>query len=56
MILCLSVAVCSVEVQYRVDSQAVSSACVSEVVPEWGKRLLDEVAVPLPPSEAPASR
>ncbi len=49
-------AVCSVEVQYNAVDQASPAASVSEVVPEWGKRLLDEAAVPLPPRGPPVQR
>ena len=49
-------AVCSVEVQYKVGDQSSPAASVSEVVPEWGKRLLDETAVPLPPRGPPVQR
>ena len=44
------------DVQYRVDSQASPSAAVSEMVPEWGRRLLDDAAVPLPPPAGPSNR
>ena len=49
-------AVCSVAVRYRLDGQAASLASVCEVVPEWGKRLLDEAPVPLPPNGPPTPR
>ncbi|KAA6429143.1 MAG: peroxiredoxin 6 [Trebouxia sp. A1-2] len=48
--------VCSVEVQYKVGDQSLPAASVSEVVPEWGKRLLDETSVPLPPRGPPVQR
>ncbi len=56
IVLCVLYAVCSVEVQYKVGDQSLPAASVSEVVPEWGKRLLDEAAVPLPPRGPPVER
>jgi len=56
ILLCVLYAVCSVEVQYKVGDQSLPAASVSEVVPEWGKRLLDEAAVPLPPRGPPVQR
>ena len=53
---CLYGAVCSVDVQYKADSLANPSAAVSEMVPEWGRRLLDDAAVPLPPPASPSNR
>ena len=42
-------AVCLVDIQYKVDSQAAPSSPVSEVVSEYSRRLLDETIVPHPP-------
>ena len=56
LLLCALYAVCSVEVQYKVGDQFLPAASVSEVVPEWGKRLLDEAPVPLPPRGPPVQR
>ena len=49
-------AVCTVDIQYKVESQAASSSLVSEVVSEYSRRLLDDATVPQPPSGPPLQR
>ena len=46
-------AVCTIDVQYKVESQAASSSLVCEVVSEYSRRLLDDALVPQPPSGPP---
>lgn len=49
-------AVCTVDIQYKVESQAASSSPVSEVVSEYSRRLLDDATVPQPPPGPPVQR
>lgn len=48
-------AVCNLELQYQVDSEAVPAVGVSEVVLEWNQRLLHDAAMPLPPRQSPVA-